>query len=77
MGESVTEGVAGEPIGEATEMAEDGFEADSEGDESGLPAAPVETAAEQSSAPDAPQPSAGPVEQPPHGTPGDEDPHHQ
>jgi hypothetical protein len=77
MGGSVTEGVAGEPIGEATEMAEDGFEADSEGDESGLPAASVETAAEQSNAPNAAQPSAGPVEQSPPGPPGDEDPHHQ
>ena len=74
MGGTLVEGAAGEPVGET---AEDGFDGDSEGDESGLPAAPAETASHQTDAPNAPQSSSGPVEQSPPGDPGDRDPHHQ
>jgi hypothetical protein len=75
MAGTVADGAAGEPVGEA---AEDNFDGDSEGDESGLPAAATETAAQQPEAPGAPPPpAAGPVEPSPAGDSGDKDPHHQ
>jgi hypothetical protein len=79
MGGTLAEGTAaGEPVGDA---AEDGFDGDSEGEESGLPAAPAQAASgeasDQTEAPNAPQSSAGPVEQSSPGDPGDRDPHQQ
>jgi hypothetical protein len=78
MGGSLAEGAAGEP---GNEGADEGFEADSEGDESGLPAS-VETTRDQFDTASAPPSSAKPVEQA-HpgdsgdGDPGDKNPHRQ
>jgi hypothetical protein len=73
MSGSATEGSAGEPA----EGTDEGFDGDSEGDESGLPAAPAEMTADQSDAPGTPQSSPRPADQAPPENPGDKDPHHQ
>jgi hypothetical protein len=75
IGGSLIEGAAGEPLAEPGE--DDGVDGAGEGDESGLSAAPVESAAKQPDAANAPQPSADPVEPLPPGDSGDKDPHHQ
>ena len=74
MSGSVTEGSGEEPAGEG---GDEGFDSDSQGDESGLPASAAEMTGDRDEAPGASPSPAGPVDQAPPDIPADKDPHHQ